>query len=68
MAFCGGTGGGGGLPEWCDRRGRNAWDLMAVALAVRGPAGHYKLFPGVNRLDRRTGRNTWQDDPLNQQW
>ena len=25
------------MPEWCDRRGRNAWDLMAVVLAVRGP-------------------------------
>eukprot|EP00966_Prymnesium_polylepis_P138835 3208259-Prymnesium_polylepis.1 len=64
MSFCGGTGGSGGLPEWCDGRGRNAWDLMAVVLAVRGRGEFYKFFPGVNVVDRLSGRNTWTDDPF----
>ena len=64
MDFCGVTGGSGGLPEWCDARGRNAWDLMAVVLAVRGKGRFYKLFPGINRVDVPSGRNTWSDlDP-----
>ena len=63
MDFCGGTGGGGGLPEWCDARGRNAWDLMAVVLAVRDTGRYYHLMPGANTMDEMSGRNTWQDDP-----
>ena len=62
IEFCGGTGGGGGLPEWCDKDGRNAWDLMAVVLAVRGTRHFYKLFPGRNALYAQSGRNQWHDD------
>lgn len=61
--FCGVTGGSGGLPEWCDEKGRNAWDLMAVLLAVRGPGEFFKLMPGVNHMDYKTGKNRWEDLP-----
>ena len=63
LHFCGGTGGGGGLPTWCDARGRNAWDLMAVVLAVRGAGRFYKLLPGFNAVDTSTGLNLWRDEP-----
>jgi len=59
VSFCGGTGGSGGLPKWCNQRGRCAWDLMAVVLAVRGPRGFYKLESGANVVDPHTGRNQW---------
>ena len=61
--FCDIQGGGGALPDWCDEHGRNAWDLMAVVLAVRGGAPYYRLQPGRNRIDERSGRNTWEDAP-----
>jgi hypothetical protein len=63
MEFCGGTGGSGGLPDWCDAKGRNAWDLMAVVLGVRGVGSHIHLMPGTNTMDAQTGRNSWEDDP-----
>ena len=66
MEFCGGTGGGGGLPTWCDERGRNAWDLMAVVLAVRGTGQYYRLMPGTNVMDVYSGRNRWWDDAYDQ--
>ncbi len=62
VEFCGVTGGSGGLPSWCDRHGRNAWDLMAVVLAVRGKGKYYKLMPGSMTFDARSGKNQWQDN------
>ena len=61
MDFCGADGSGGGLPTWCEPQGRNAWDLMAVMLAVRGPGKYYQLVPGRNWVDPETGRNVWQN-------
>ena len=62
LEFCGIVGGAGGLPYWCDSKGRNAWDLMAVVLAVRGPQKSYSLVPGKNEIDARSGRNTWHSE------
>ena len=59
MDFCGIDGTGGGLPTWCGKGGRNAWDLMAILLAVRGPGDLYKLVPGRNWIESETGRNVW---------
>lgn len=47
------------MPTWCNHRGRCAWDLMAVILAVRGPRGFYQLEAGTNVVDPHTGRNQW---------
>ena len=58
-AFCGVTGGAGGLPGWCDGRGRAAWDLQAVLLAVRGTEGHYTL---------ERGEMAFADDGSNRWW
>ena len=59
MSFCGVIGGAGGLPSWCNEAGRNAWDLMAVDLAVRGARNYYFLQPGRNTVERHSGRNVW---------
>ena len=56
MDFCGGVGGSGGLPKWCDESGRSSWDPMAVLLAVRGPQRFYSLEPGYNRVDAVSGQ------------
>ena len=68
--FCGVTGGSGGMPDWCSARGRNAWDLIAVLIAVRGtgPPGYHRLMPGGNAFDAATGLNTWRDEPHKAQW
>jgi hypothetical protein len=60
MSFCGCVGGEGRLPDWCGQRGRSAWDLMAVELAVRGPSTYYALEPGVNTITRYNGANEWR--------
>jgi hypothetical protein len=36
---------------------------MAVLLAVRGGGPYYRLQPGKNTVDERSGKNTWEDMP-----